>query len=122
MFGVQAINAQVYSYRFIQGWTALRAIDSSLIVSLMQQEKTTPIKTFTVGFEDSQFDESKYAKAISNHLGTDHSEIFVSDKESQDAISLLPEIYDEPFSDASQIPTLLLSRVASAHPPRKYSH
>lgn len=87
-------------------------IDSSLIVSLMQQEKTTPIKTFTVGFEDSQFDESKYAKAVSNHLGTDHSEIFVSDKESQDAISLLPEIYDEPFADSSQIPTYLICKAA----------
>ena len=87
-------------------------IDSSLVVSLMQKESLKPIKTFTVGFLETQFDESKDARAISDHLLTDHNEIFVSEKETQEVISLLPHIYDEPFADSSQIPTYLICKLA----------
>ena len=87
-------------------------IDSSLIVSLMQKENLKAINTFTVGFHDQTFDESKKAKAIANHLGTNHNEIFVTEKESLETISILPKMYDEPFADSSQIPTYLICRAA----------
>lgn len=88
-------------------------IDSSLISSLMQKNSPKPIQTFTVGFEESNFDESSFAKEVATHLGTDHSEIFVTSKEAQEVIPKLPYIYDEPFSDSSQIPTYLVCSAAS---------
>jgi asparagine synthase (glutamine-hydrolysing) len=87
-------------------------VDSSLIVSLMQKENFKAINTFTVGFQDREFDESKKAKAIASHLGTNHNEIFVNEKESLETIPILPKIYDEPFADSSQIPTYLICRAA----------
>ena len=90
-------------------------IDSSTIVALMQEDRTDPIKTFTIGFEESEFDESSYAKAIAEHLHTDHTEFIVTAAEAQSVIPKLPSIYDEPFSDSSQIPTFLISRVASKY-------
>ena len=87
-------------------------VDSSLITALMQNENNQSIKTFTIGFQDKQFDESIYAKKISNYLGTDHNEIIISDKDCRDVIPLLPKIYDEPFADSSQIPTYLICKVA----------
>jgi asparagine synthase (glutamine-hydrolysing) len=83
-------------------------VDSSTIVALMQQQSTSPIKTFTVGFEEAGFDESPHARAVAKHLGTDHSELFVSPAEAQAVITKLPFIYDEPFADSSQIPTYLV--------------
>jgi len=88
-------------------------IDSSLITSLMQKNSSSSIQTFTVGFEESSFDESSFAKEVANHLGTDHSEVFVSKKEAREVIPKLPYIYDEPFSDSSQIPTYLVCEAAS---------
>jgi asparagine synthase (glutamine-hydrolysing) len=87
-------------------------IDSSAIVSLMQQQSPRAIKTFTVGFEEADFDESSHARAIAAHLGTDHSELIVTSKDATSVIPLLSSIYDEPFADSSQIPTYLLCRVA----------
>ena len=87
-------------------------IDSSLIVSLMQKNSMNPIKTFTIGFEEKDYDESTYAKKISNHLGTDHYEHILSSKELLDIIPLIPSLYDEPFADSSQIPTYLISKLA----------
>lgn len=87
-------------------------IDSSLITSLMQEESSQPIKTFTIGFEESHFDESIYAKDVANHLGTDHTEYFVTSKETIDVIPNLPNFYDEPFADSSQIPTYLVCKQA----------
>ncbi len=87
-------------------------VDSSAIVALMQNDNPTPIKTFTIGFEESQFDESKYAKEVASYLKTDHHEMRVT---SHDALSLIPElpnIYDEPFADSSQIPTYFVSQAA----------
>ncbi len=87
-------------------------IDSSLIVSMMQEQSKTPIKTFTIGFDDKTYDESIYAKSVANHLGTDHSELILSTKDAQNVIKKLPDLYDEPFADSSQIPTYLVSRLA----------
>jgi len=87
-------------------------IDSSLVVSLMQEHSARPIKTFTIGFEQEQFDEAPYARAIARFLKTDHTELYVSPEQAMEMIPHLPEIYDEPFSDSSQIPTYLVARLA----------
>ena len=87
-------------------------VDSSAIDALMQNQSNIPVKTFTIGFEDAQFDESQYAKEVASHLGTDHHEMRVT---SDDALSLIPQIptlYDEPFADSSQIPTYFVSQAA----------
>ena len=88
-------------------------IDSSTIVALMQQQSMRPIKTFTVGFEEAGFDESKHARAVASYLGTEHHEMFVTAAEAQAVIPHLPDIFDEPFADSSQIPTHLVCKAAS---------
>jgi asparagine synthase (glutamine-hydrolysing) len=90
-------------------------VDSSLIVSLMQQESSRPVRTFTIGFSDGGYDEAGYAKAVANHLGTEHTEECVTAKDALDIIPRLPDIYDEPFADSSQIPTYLLSAITRKH-------
>jgi asparagine synthase (glutamine-hydrolysing) len=87
-------------------------IDSSAIVALMQQQASRPVKTFTVGFEEAGFDESPHARAVAQHLGTEHNELFVSAAEAQAVIAQLPSMYDEPFADSSQIPTHLVCKAA----------
>jgi asparagine synthase (glutamine-hydrolysing) len=87
-------------------------VDSSAIVALMQNQASYRIKTFTVGFEEADFDESPYARAVAEHLGTEHNELFVSAKQAQAVIADLPAIYDEPFADSSQIPTHLVCKAA----------
>ncbi|HEY5914221.1 MAG TPA: asparagine synthase (glutamine-hydrolyzing) [Verrucomicrobiae bacterium] len=87
-------------------------IDSSLIVALMQAQSRRPIKTFTIGFDQNRFDEAPFARAIARHLGTDHTELYVQASELRQVISRLPVIYDEPFADPSQIPTVLLCELA----------
>jgi asparagine synthase (glutamine-hydrolysing) len=88
-------------------------VDSSTIVALMQQQTMHQVKTFTVGFEEADFDESPNARAVAKHLGTDHTELFVTANEAQDVIPKLPYFYDEPFADSSQIPTYLVCKAAS---------
>lgn len=90
-------------------------VDSSAIVALMQQQATRPVKTFTVGFEEAGFDESPHARAVAQHLGTEHAELFVTAAEAQAVIAQLPDMYDEPFADSSQIPTHLVCRAARQH-------
>ena len=87
-------------------------IDSSLIVSLMQERSTNPINTYTIGFEKRKYDESKHALEVAKYLGTNHTEIIVTSSKARDVIPLLPYIYDEPFADSSQIPTYLVSKLA----------
>lgn len=87
-------------------------VDSSLIVALMQQRSMRRVRTFTIGFTDPQYDESPHARAVAQHLGTDHAELIVTPAEAMAVIPRLPTIYDEPFADSSQIPTLLVSQMA----------
>jgi asparagine synthase (glutamine-hydrolysing) len=81
----------------------------------MQAQSEIAVKTFTIGFEDRSYDESRDAAAVAKHLGTDHTELIVSPAEAQAVIPRLPEIYDEPFADSSQIPTFLVSQLAREH-------
>lgn len=90
-------------------------IDSSTIVALMQSQSSRRIKTFTIGFDAAGYDEAGHAKAVARHLGTDHSEHYVTPDEALSVIPQLPLIYDEPFADASQIPTYLVARMARQH-------
>jgi asparagine synthase (glutamine-hydrolysing) len=89
-------------------------IDSSLIVSIMQSISTKPVKTFTIGFGDKEYNEANYAKIIAEYLGTDHTELYVSPNDAIAIIPSLPLIYDEPFADSSQIPTYLVSKLAKS--------
>lgn len=87
-------------------------IDSSLIVALMQARSSRPVKTFTVAFDEAAFDESGHARAVADHLGTEHHELRVSSAEALAVVPTLAEMYDEPFADASQIPTSLIAAMA----------
>jgi asparagine synthase (glutamine-hydrolysing) len=90
-------------------------VDSSAIVALMQAQSARPVQTFTIGFDEATFDESPYAAAVASHLGTEHTNLHVTDADARDVIPLLPDLYDEPFADSSQIPTYLVSRAARQH-------
>jgi asparagine synthase (glutamine-hydrolysing) len=87
-------------------------IDSSLVSAVAQSESSNCIKTFTIGFEEKEYDESAYAEEIAQHLGTDHKTVYVNANDALEMVPKICRIYDEPFADASQIPTLLVSEIA----------
>lgn len=90
-------------------------IDSSLVAALMQAGSARPVRTFTIGFEDAAYDEAVHARAVARHLGTDHVELRLSPEEALGLIPRLPEMYDEPFADSSQLPTHLVMKLARRH-------
>ncbi|HEV8015870.1 MAG TPA: asparagine synthase (glutamine-hydrolyzing) [Stellaceae bacterium] len=90
-------------------------IDSSVVVALMQAHNTSKVRSFSIGFHEPQYNEAEHAKAVAAHLGTDHTELYVSPDRALTVIPLLADMYDEPFSDASQIPTFLVSEMTRKH-------
>ncbi len=90
-------------------------IDSGTVVSLMQEVSSSKVRTFTIGMEDPKYNEAKVAAEIAEHLGTDHTELYITEKDAKDVIPNLAHIYGEPFADSSQIPTYLVSKMTREH-------
>jgi len=90
-------------------------VDSSVVIAAMQAQSENPVNTYSIGFHEDNYDEARHARAVAKHLGTKHTELYVTSQEAQDVIPRLSTIWDEPFSDSSQIPTFLVSELAKRH-------
>jgi asparagine synthase (glutamine-hydrolysing) len=90
-------------------------IDSSTVAAMMRAKSNAAVRTYSIGFDERGYDEAPHARAVANHLGTEHTELYVSPREAQAVIPELPAIYDEPFADSSQVPTYLLSKLTRQH-------
>ncbi|MDA9074600.1 asparagine synthase (glutamine-hydrolyzing) [Amylibacter sp.] len=88
-------------------------IDSSMIVALMQKQSSKKIQTFTIGFNEAEYNEAKHAKVVAEYIGTDHHELYVTPRDLLEVVGIIPKIYSEPFADSSQIPTYLVSKFAA---------
>lgn len=113
---LEEILTESFKYRMVSdvpvGVFLSGGVDSSLVTALLQKDSKIPLKTFTIGFEEKEYNEAPYAKKIAEYLGTDHHELYCTGKDALEIVKKLPDIYDEPFGDSSGIPTYLVSKFA----------